>query len=211
MLKLEYQDIMNLEKYFRISLINKISGIKSANLIGTASQTGQLNLAIFNSVFHVGSKPPYLGFMMRPLSIDRHTYSNIKETGFFTINQVGAAFHQKAHQTSAKYGGDVSEFESCELTPEYIDEFPVPFVAESQIKIGLSFQEEHLIAVNDTIIMIGQIEKLIIPRKHVSSDGDIDFEKLNLVGIGGLDTYYTCRRLDRYAYARPNEETKVID
>ena len=45
MIKYNYNDILGLEKYYRISLINKISGLKSANLIGTKDIQGILNLS----------------------------------------------------------------------------------------------------------------------------------------------------------------------
>lgn len=209
--KFEFEDLIKLEKYYKIALINKIAGLKSANLIGTKSNTGKSNLAIFNSVVHIGAAPPLMGFILRPLAVDRHTYSNIKEQGHFTINQVTTAIHQKAHQTSAKYDKGVSEFQECGLKEIYIDDFPVPFVVESNIQIGLSFQEEHLIAANHTRLIIGRIEKLILPDEVIKADGDIDLEALDTAAIGGLDTYYAAKRIGRYAYARGNEEVKKLD
>ena len=58
------EDIENLEKVFRINLINSCSGYKSANLIGSTSETGINNLAIFSSITHLGSNPPLLGFFL---------------------------------------------------------------------------------------------------------------------------------------------------
>jgi len=208
--KYELQDILNLEKYHRISLINKISGLKSANLIGTKNKNGTSNLAIFNSVMHIGANPPLLGFILRPLEVDRHTYSNIKENKYFTINQVTKEIHKKAHMTSAKFPKDISEFDKCDLTEIFIDDFPIPFVKESKIKIGLSFQEEILIETNKTIMMIGKVEKIILPDDGIKNDGDINLESLNTVGIGGLDTYYECKRIARYEYARANNKIKKI-
>lgn len=209
--KYDFKDILSLEKYYRVSLINKISGLKSANLIGTKNNNDISNLAIFNSVIHIGANPPFLGFIMRPLAVDRHTYSNIKENGYFTINQVSTEIHKEAHMTSAKFSKEISEFDECGLTDIYIDDFPAPFVKESKVKIGLSFQEEHLISVNKTILIIGRIEKIILPDDAIKEDGDIDLESLNTVGVGGLDTYYECKRLARYEYARANSKIKKID
>ncbi len=209
--KFELEDLEGLEKYYKISLLNKISGLKSANLIGSKGEQGIANLAIFNSVVHIGANPPLLGFILRPVTVERHTYSNIKENGYFTINQVTTSIHQKAHQTSAKFAKDVSEFQACGLTESYIDDFPVPFVAESKIKIGLLFQEEHLIKANDTRLMIGKIQKLILPDGVIQADGDIDLAALDSACIGGLDTYYGAERLAKYGYARANEAVKKLD
>ena len=43
------EQIENLDKIFRINLINSCSGYKSANLIGTISDKGVKNLAVFSS------------------------------------------------------------------------------------------------------------------------------------------------------------------
>ena len=59
------EDIENLEKVYRINLINSCSGYKSANLIGSVSNEGINNLAIFSSITHLGSNPPLLGFFSK--------------------------------------------------------------------------------------------------------------------------------------------------
>ncbi|MGB3607238.1 MAG: flavin oxidoreductase, partial [Psychroserpens sp.] len=69
---------------YRINLINSCSGYKSANLLGTKSEQGIENVAVFSSVTHIGSNPPLLGFICRPTTVMRHTYENIKSTGFYT-------------------------------------------------------------------------------------------------------------------------------
>lgn len=65
-MKLHKQEIEQLEKRYRLNLINSLSGVKSANLIGTQSLSGQPNVAIFSSVVHLGSHPAQLGFILRP-------------------------------------------------------------------------------------------------------------------------------------------------
>lgn len=198
-----HQQIQNLEKYFRVNLINTVSGVRSAHLIGTTDANSNTNLAIFNSVVHIGANPPCLGFIMRPHVVERHTYENIKATNYFTINQVHAAIIEQAHQTSAKYPSDQSEFHKCNLTEEYVEDFPVPFVKKSRLKIGLSFVEEHPIKYNDTILIIGRIEKLIVPDEAVQDDGCIDHEGLETVVVSGLYSYYDLSFNRKLQFARP--------
>ena len=131
------ENILDFEKLYRTNLVNSLSGFKSANLIGTISNEGKTNLAIFNSVVHVGANPPALGLLMRPASVERHTYTNIKETNHFTINHINKEIFKQAHQTSAQYDKDISEFDACGLTPEYTETIKAPYVKESKIKIGL--------------------------------------------------------------------------
>jgi len=199
---LSLNDVLKLDKIKRLNLVNSLSGFKSANLIGTTSNMKKENLAIFSSVIHVGSDPPLLGFLVRPNKPKRHTYTNIKQTGFFTINHVCKRIFNDAHHTSAKYPEDISEFDKTNLTPEYYNSFIAPFVKESSIKIGLSFREESKIKSNNTIFVVGQIEFIILNNTH-EADGFIDLTKNNTAAINGLSGYSFPKNIERKPYQRP--------
>lgn len=209
-MELTNEIILQFEKQYRINLINSLSGFKGANLIGTISKEGKTNLAIFSSVIHVGANPPLIGFLMRPVSVERHTYSNIKETGCFTINHINKEIFKQAHQTSARYEKDISEFDACGLTPEYTETLKAPYVKESKIKIGCRFVEEYLIKSNDTIFMIGEILAVILPDDILLDDGCVDIEKGGSIAISGLDNYHVTKLIARLAYAKPGVELKEL-
>ncbi len=185
-------DIQQMDKDFRTQLINGLSGYKSANLVGTRSAEGLSNLAIFSSVVHLGADPALMGMIARPFSptTRRHTVENILSTGFYTLNQVGADFFAKAHQTSARYAEEASEFAAVGLREEYLGDFPAPFVGESLLKIGLKLEEIVPLAINGTQLIIGSVQYLSLPSLALLSSGHIELEALNAVAIGGLDTYY---------------------
>ena len=107
--------INDLEKIKKINLINSCSGYKSANLIGSISNEGITNVAVFSSITHLGSNPPTLGFIVRPTTVPRDTYKNIMESGIFTINHVYEDILEDAHHTSAKYEEEISEFDITEI------------------------------------------------------------------------------------------------
>ena len=137
-MQLKKQDIHNLDRKYRLNLINSITGIKPANLIGTRSMAKQDNVAIFSSVVHLGSNPAHIGMVMRPQTNGlKDTYSNINETGFYTINHISNTFIKKAHYTSAKLAKEDSEFDVMKLTREFKDDFFAPFVKQSAVKIGM--------------------------------------------------------------------------
>jgi flavin reductase (DIM6/NTAB) family NADH-FMN oxidoreductase RutF len=196
--------IGEMDQISRANLINSITGYKPANLIGTISDDGSANLAIFSSVVHIGAHPPLMGFISRPVGeAERHTYENIKQTRFFTINHVHEAFIKKAHWTSAKFERGVSEFEKCGLTEEYLDGFPAPYVAESRIKIGLEFADEIPIAINRTKLVIGKVKHIILPDKCLLENGSVDLNAVDGVCISGLDTYHKAVKIETFPYARP--------
>ena len=205
-MKITKQNILDFKKLYRAAFINSLSGFKSANLIGTISSEGKTNLAIFSSVIHVGANPPLMGFLMRPVSVERHTYNNIKETGFFTINHINKEIFKQSHQTSARYEKKISEFDVCGLTPEFTNTIKAPYVKESKIKIGLQFVEEHEIKFNGTIFIVGEIIEILLPSDGASKDGFIDIEKAGSVAISGLDIYYEVNRITRLSYSKPGVE-----
>jgi len=205
-MKLTRKDIDTLDSVTRLKIINAVTGIKPANLIGTMSEDGLTNVAIFSSVVHLGSNPPLLGFVMRPQGeVPRNTYQNIIETGVYTINHVHPEFVERAHYTSAKFDADLSEFNRCKLTKEFLPGFHAPFVEESTFKIGLKFQQEVKIERNGTSLIIGEIEHLFIPDEAINAEQEINLEKSNTVGISGLNSYYSLQKIADYPYARVNE------
>ncbi len=195
-------DIEAQDKIYRINLINSITGYKPANLIGTIAGNGQTNLAIISSVVHLGSNPSYIGFFSRPGSVPRHTIENIRDTGFFTINHIHSPFIAQAHQTSANYPRNISEFQACGFDEEYLHNFKAPFVKQSQIKIGLSFVEETLIKTNGVVLVVGKIESIILPDDVLQANGSLDLRLVDDVCITGLDTYNKVTPITTLPYAR---------
>ena len=204
------ENILAFEKLYRTNFVNSLSGFKSANIIGTISRESKTNLAIFSSVIHVGANPPLIGFLMRPVSVERHTYTNITDTGYFTINHINKEIFKQAHQTSARYDKDVSEFDACGLTQEYTDTFKAPYVKESKIKIGCRFVEEDEIKFNGTIFIVGKILEAILPDDVVGTDGFVEIEKVGTIAISGLDSYHETKKIARLSYAKSGIKTKEI-
>jgi len=195
--------IMDMEQRKRAQLINSTSGFRSVALIGTIDTKRQTNLAIFNSIVHIGSNPPLLGFIMRPDSVERHTLSNIMETGHYTINHIHQKMYEQAHQTSARYPKNMSEFDATQLTPLFKEGFVAPFVNESHIQIGMEFKERISIQINQTSMIIGEIKWIHYPDHCLSEDGFLDIEKAGTITSAGLDSYHTTQVLKRLEYAKP--------
>ncbi len=196
-------EIEGLDKVKRLNMINSVTGIKPANLIGTASALLQTNLAIFSSVVHLGSNPALMGFIIRPVGeVPRHTYENILATGVYTINAIPQNMIEGAHRTSAKYDRSVSEFEECGFTEEYLEGFAAPFVQESPLKLGMKYVETIPIPINGTSLVIGAVEYLIVADEAVAENGYINLETLHLAGISGLNNYYSLEKIGEFPYAR---------
>ena len=199
-------EIEQLEKQKRVHLINSLGGFKSVALVGTSDNQGNTNLAIFSSFFHIGANPPLIGMIFRPNPPERDTMQNIIETGFYTINHINEDIYIQAHQTSARYDKEISEFDVTGLKTEYKNNFFSPFVAESNVQLGIEFKEKIDISINNTIMIIGEIVQIYIPANCILEDGFIDLEKANTITCSGLDSYHKTIQLDRLSYAKPNKK-----
>ncbi|WP_445747866.1 flavin reductase family protein [Polaribacter sp.] len=199
------KDINELHKIYKINLINSCSGFKSANLLGTISNEGTTNVAIFSSVTHLGSNPPTLGFILRPTTVPRDTYKNIKETGFFTINHIWEDIIDDAHHTSAKYSEEISEFEMTNLEPEFKGNFKAPFVKNAPVQMSMKFIEEIYVPSNDVMLIVGQIQELYVKDELLQEDGLINLSIGKVVAINGLDTYATPKFKKQLSYQRPKK------
>jgi len=196
-------DINQLEHLFKINLINSCAGYKSANLIATKSTDDKTNLAIFSSVIHLGSSPPLLGFILRPTSVPRDTYENIKDTGYYTINHIHEKIIKDAHHTSAKYDRSISEFDVTSLNTDYKDNFYAPFVKNSPIQLAMKYLEEYIIRANNTKLIIGEIQGLYIEENLLEVDGFINLSKGAVATINGLDGYAIPNLKERLEYQKP--------
>ncbi|WP_018982339.1 flavin reductase family protein [Salinimonas chungwhensis] len=197
-------DIATMEQRYRAAFMNSLSGVKSANLIGTSQgRHVNENLAIISSVVHIGANPPLLGMIMRPHTVVRDTLENIQQTGVYTINHVSSEWTEAAHQTSASYPSNVSEFDATGLTSWYADDFDAPFVQASPVKLAMQLAEIIPIKLNNTQLVIGEISSVWIDTNAITAEGQVNLDQLGVAAITGLDTYHTINPVGRYAYAKP--------
>lgn len=200
-----HEQIMNMKKQERVHFANSLGGFKSVGLIGTQNNKNQTNLAIVDSILHIGSNPPLFGMVFRPGVVARHTLENILETGFYTINHINEKIHKQAHQTSAKYDRDCSEFDVTGLTPEYKNNFFAPFVKESKVQLAMEFKEKITLSINNTVLIIGEVKDVYFPEDCLQKDGFLDIEKAESITCSGLDSYHNTTQVSRLSYAKPDK------
>lgn len=205
MISFDKNKIENLDKIYRLNLINSCTGYKSANLIGSVDMNGNTNLAIFSSITHLGSDPAMIGFVLRPRTVPRNTYNNLFTTKFFTVNHVKSDDIEDAHHTSAKYPKEISEFDKTKFEAEYLDGFTAPYVKGSNVRFGCKYLNEYDIKENNTILVVASIEHLYVDEKSIGEDGWIRLDKAKTVTINGLDGYAETKLIDRFKYARPKK------
>ncbi len=195
----------------RLNLINSVTGYKSANLIGSISKEGVLNVAIFSSITHLGSNPALLGFMIRPIaSTPRDTYTNIKDTHYFTVNHITKAMIADAHHTSSAYDSGISEFDKTNLEPDFLEDQKTPFVKGSPVRLLCKYVNEYSIEENGCIHLIASIEKIYVEDELIQKENWIRLDLADIVTINGLDGYAVPKLADRFHYARVDQPTKSM-
>jgi flavin reductase (DIM6/NTAB) family NADH-FMN oxidoreductase RutF len=202
---LSKEDFDDLQKFYRINLINSCTGYKSANLIGTISEDGIENVAVFSSITHLGSNPAMLGYILRPTTVPRNTYKNIKQTGVFTVNHIIKKIINDAHHTSAKYEENISEFDMTMLEQEYKEGCIAPFVKGSPVQLVCNYQNEYHIKENGTILVVASIEDLYFNKDLVDDSGFLRLDKGEVVTVNGCDGYALPSLIDRFEYQRPKK------
>ena len=206
----DYKEIEGWERFYRANFINSLTGFKSVSLIGTANEHGHNNLGVFSSIVHIGSNPPLVGYINRPVAAAPHTLANIEQTGIYTVNHIHPSILPQAHQTSAKYDETISEFDEVGLAPEFKESILAPFVLESKVKYALSLQEIIPIKLNDTFLVIGKIIAVYLSDDILQDDGYLHLDKALTICSNGGDGYYTTKLIDRYKYAKPGIQTEKI-
>lgn len=207
---LTHKDIEALPSRVRGNFVNSLSGFKGSQLLGTKSSKGIDNLAIISSTVHLGTDPALIGYIQRPVSVQRDSFENIMDTKFYTLSNIKESFYKEAHQTSARYDSDRSEFEACGLEVAYTQN-GAPYVKDSSIVIEVEFLNKYPIEENGTVLMVGKIINVIMSEDYLFEDGTIDLEKAGSITASGLNSYHKTQRLSRLSYAKPDKMPEEIE
>jgi len=196
-------DYQGMEKLARVQLATSLPGPKPISLVGTRGLDGRANLAPFSSITHLGSSPLLIGIVTRPATVDRHTLRNILDTKSWTLNQVTETTYQQAHQCSARYPNNVSEFDAAGLTELTYEGITAPFVAQCPIRYALTLEDVIDIPTNNTKLIVGKVTLIDLPDSSLSSAGDLDLSALGSIASTALDTYLSISPLAKLPYAKP--------
>ena len=199
-------DIAAMERTPRAMLINSLPGYKPGMLVGTCDGAGQTNLAIVSSHFHLGSDPPLLAMILRPSTgqSERHTLINVLGNQSWTLNSFTLEEAAMAHQTSASYGRNESEFVACDFAIEWVNGVGAPFVETAALQIGCELREHHPLSINGTNLLIGEVTHLSFPSDAQRDNSSLDLSRMGAITVSGLDTYSEPSPGERFAAADPH-------
>lgn len=172
--------------------------------VSTRSVDGVDNLAPYSYFNAVGTDPPTLMFCPanKADGTKKDTLVNIERTGQFVVNLVSASLVGGMNQSSAEYDADVSEFEASGMTRRDSLHVRVPRVAQALASIECQLHSVVLLGhgPGGANLVIGRIVAIHVEDRCLGSDGQIDPEKLDLVGRMGGTAYVHTR--DRFEMPR---------
>jgi len=181
----------------------------------TVDKNGRPNLSPFSFFNGFGANPPILVFSPSRRGRDnttKHTYDNIKEVAEVCINVVSYDMVHQVSLASSEYPHGVNEFEKSGFTMLKSDLIKPFRVAESPIQF-----ECKVINVIETgdqgaagNLVICEILKVHI-NSNVLTDGEIDINKLDLVGRMGGPFYVRASGDALFQIPKPTDRGIGVD
>lgn len=180
---------------------NPFNALVAPRPIGWISTTGSQgdNLApysFFNATAYV---PPQVMFASTGI---KDSVLNIRETGVFAVNIVGAEMLEAMNITSATLPRNVDEFERAGLEKAPCTTIPCPRVAHSPATLECRLTQEITLLGRDNILVLGEVIGIHL-RDDCVIDGRFDLRKVRPVGRLGYRDYATVTNL--FELRRPGE------
>ena len=179
-------------------------------LVSTISETGVFNVAPFSFFAAVTFYPPTVCFsvLRRKGGAKMDTLRNIEFSRDFVANTVHEAIAIPAHQSSAAYPPEVSEFVEVGLTPVKSEKVKAPRVGESVLSLEckvVDIVELYKLPQAVASLVIGEIVMYHVKDEYYFN-GNVDLTKAGLIGVMGGDIQGAvyCHIGNSFRYQRPS-------
>lgn len=161
--------------------------------VSTVSADGVANLAPFSFFNAVCANPPTVSFCPGVRVPPKDTLANVRATGEFVVNIVGADIARQMNLASGDYPPEESEFDVSGLTPVPSEAVRAPRVAESHVNMECRLVQ--IVEVSrkpmGASLVLGEVVRFHVDDAIVD-DFRIDPVKLDAIGrMGGRGYIYT--------------------
>jgi flavin reductase (DIM6/NTAB) family NADH-FMN oxidoreductase RutF len=161
----------------------------------TVDKDGNVNLSPFSFFNVFSSNPPVLIFSPARSGRDgsmKHTHQNVLEVPEVVINIVNYPMVEQMSLSSTAYDKGVNEFEKAGFTQVKSDVVTPPRVGEAPVAMECTVTQ--VIPLSDAPgagnLILAKVERMHIQEEYLAADGQLDTQKLDLVGrMGG--SWYT--------------------
>lgn len=160
----------------------------------TIDKQGKVNLSPFSYFNVFSANPPVVVFSTVRRGRDgttKHTYENIQEVREVCVNIVNYPMVEQMSLASAEYEKGTNEFEKAGFTAIDSETIKPPRVAESPVSFECDV--DQIIDLGDEggagSLIIARIKYIHIREEFLDKEGNINNEKLDLVGRNGGSWY----------------------
>ena len=181
---LDSTSLDNMERHARTTLINSLSGVRTAFIGITANSDGRLNASTLSNVTHVGAHPAQMSILFRPDNGKRHTLQNFLSGSPLTL--VCMPFNQVnlVHEVSMNAPEGTFELDVLEIATSHVEGCPHPLPKDYLYAISLEFVERFTLN-NGCIYTIGQIKSIATGAAlKIDEEGQISFDTPPTLAIG---------------------------
>ena len=180
---------------------NPFNAIVAPRPIGWISTTGSMgdNLApysFFNAVAYV---PPQVMFASTGI---KDSLLNLRETGVFAVNVVGAEMLHPMNATSAGFARDVDEFIRAGVEKVACETIPCPRVAGAPAVLECRVTQEVALKGSGNFLILGEVTGVHL-RDDCLVDGRFDATRYHPLARMGYRDYAVVREV--FELARPGE------
>lgn len=177
-------------------------------LASTIDAEGNPNLSPFSCFNFFGVNPTTLIFSPSRRGRDnttKHTFENLKEVPEVVINVVTYDIVQQSSLASCEYAKGINEFEKAGFT-QLQSEMIRPFrVKESPVQLECKVRQiiETGSSAGSANLIICEIVRMHINENVLDEKGEIDVDKIDLVGRLGGDFYVRTSGNSKFAVPKP--------
>ncbi len=188
-----------LERQARTTLINSLSGVRTAFIAITADSQGRLNASTLTNVTHVGAHPAQMSILFRPDNGKRHTLQNFLNGSPLTLVCMPFNKLNLVHEVSMNAPKGTFELDVLEASTCHVEGCPHPLPKDYLYAISLDFVERFTLN-NGCIYTVGQINSIATGAAlTVDEEGQIYFDAPPTLAIG-LQQYTTTETAIKLPY-----------
>lgn len=174
----------------------------------TIDKEGNVNLSPFSFYNVFGVNPTTLIFSPARRGRDnttKHTFENVKEVAEVVINAVSYSMVQQVSLSSTEYPKGINEFEKAGFTPVDSVKVKPPRVKESPVSFECKVREviETSGEPGSGNLIVCEILFIHVDEKILDKEGNIDPNKIDLVGRLGGDYYTRTNDYSNFTVPKP--------
>lgn len=150
----------------------------------------------------VNTHPPMISVSIRP---QRHSYSQILQSGAFCLNLTNLALNRAADYCGVKSGRDVDKFKEMNLHARDIEGFPAPALEEAPAFLCCRVAQRIPLGTHDMFLC--NVEQVYVKDELFDEDGSLHLERAGLVAYAH-GQYFPLRRMPEgfFGYSLARED-----